>query len=164
MTVSRDESAAMAADDWLPDDAPQLSTDYLNRYGEALMLIEMAAMDPGVVDDLRAWRPVGYPEHFRLSQLRSAATALAAYEALDPGPRHAFEAVCQAMDRLIGEVTERLDAGGSGDIPAEIEAASATLRGLISRATQFINGNGRIDIAEFQARRLQDDIDQMFRG
>lgn len=160
MTVSRDESAAMAADDRLPDDAPQLSTDYLNRYGEALMLIEMAAMDPGVVDDLRAWRPVGYREHFRLSQLRSAPKALAAYEALDPGPRHAFEDVCQAMDRLVETVTERLDDGD--DIPTEVEAASTSLRGLISRATQFINANGRIDIAEFQARRLQDDIDRMF--
>lgn len=151
----------MAAGDWSAAE-PQLSTDYLNRYGEALMLIEMAAGDPGLVEDLRAWQPVGYREHFRRSQLRSAATALAAYEALGPGPRRAFEDVCEAMDRLVAAVIARLDDGRGGDIPAAIELASFSLRRLISRATQFINANGRIDIAEFQARRLQDDIDRVF--
>jgi hypothetical protein len=163
MTVPRDDSAAMAADEHLAAEKPHLSTDYLNRYGEALMLIEMALMDPDMVDELRAWRPVGYREHFRASHLRGAPTALAAYEALDPGQRRAFEDVCQAMNRLIVTVTALLDDDEhSGDTPAVIDVASSSLRSLIGRATQFINANGRIDITEFAPRALQDDIDVMF--
>ena len=44
---------------------PQLSTDYLNRFGEALMLIEMAPMDArSVLAELQSWAIVGYVEHF----------------------------------------------------------------------------------------------------
>ncbi|RDJ20465.1 hypothetical protein DWF00_04685 [Bosea caraganae] len=163
MTVPRDDSAAMAADERLAAERPHLSTDYLNRYGEALMLIEMAQMDPDIVDELRDWRPVGYREHFRASQLRGAPTALAAYDALAPGQRRAFEDVCQTMNRLIKTVIALLDDDDySGDIPAVIDVASGSLRSLISRATQFINANGRIDITEFAPRALQEDIDTMF--
>jgi hypothetical protein len=163
MTVPRDDSAAMAADEHFSAEKPQLSTDYLNRYGEALMLIEMAPMDPDIVDELRAWRPVGYREHFLTSQLRAAPTALAAYDALDPGHRRAFEDVCQAMSRLIATVTALLDDEDlSDDVPAVIDVASSSLRSLINRATQFINANGRVDMAEFALRALQDDIDAMF--
>lgn len=163
MTVPRDDSAAMAADELLAAEKPHLSTDYLNRFGEALMLIEMTLMDPDVIAELRAWRPVGYREHFRVSQLRGAPIALAAYDALDPDRRRAFEDVCEAMNRLIVTVTALLDDDEqSGDIPAVIDVASSSLRNLINRATQFINANGRIDMTEFAPRALQDDIDAMF--
>jgi hypothetical protein len=163
MTVPRDDSAAMAADEHSAAEKPHLSTDYLNRYGEALMLIEMALKDPDVVDGLRAWRPVGYREHFRLSQLRDASAALAAYEALDPGRRRAFEDVCQAMNRLIVTVTALLgNDEHNGGTPAVIDLASSSLRRLINRATQFINANGRVDMTEFAPRALQENIDAAF--
>ncbi len=141
----------------------QLSTDYLNRYGEALMLLEMAPMDMSVVEDLKAWEPVGYREHFRTSRLRCSATALAGYEALGSGERRAFEELCGAMDRLIATVTALLAEMGEGaEMPTVLDVACEALRSLMGRATQFINANGRIDIAEFATRSLQGDIDTLF--
>jgi hypothetical protein len=143
--------------------APQLSTDYLNRYGEALMLIEMVPMDPGIVDDLKAWRATGYREHFEASQLRCSASALAAYEMLDPTFRRGFEALCVSMNRLISTVTALL-----AELPPEqdttpiVDVASEALRRLIGRATQFINANGALDVAAAGGLDLQDEIDALF--
>lgn len=156
-------ATAIAVDDRSAAVPPQLSTDYLNRYGEALMLIEMVQLDGAILDELKAWRPVDYREHFCTSQLRLAAGALSAYGALAPDQRQAFEELCQTMNRLIATVTTLVgDDRSKADVPSVVEVASIALRNLISRATQFINANGRVDIAEFQARRLQDDIDTMF--
>ncbi len=154
---------AIAADDRSAAVLPQLSTDYLNRYGEALMLIEMVQVDGAILEELRAWRPVDYREHFGTSKLRLASGALSAYSDLSPDQRRAFEDLCQTMNRLITTVTALIGEDGRGaDVPSVVQVASVTLRRLISRATQFINANGRVDIAEFQARRLQDEIDAMF--
>jgi hypothetical protein len=45
-----------------------LSTDYLNHFTEALMALEMAADTPECLDDLKAWRPKSYAEHFAQSR------------------------------------------------------------------------------------------------
>ncbi len=164
MTVSALRAMSIAVEDAsLAGPAPQLSTDYLNRYGEALMLLEMVPMDPGIVEDLMAWRATGYREHFEASQLRCTESALAAYERLDPGFRRGFEALCVSMNRLISTVTALLS-----ELPPEqdatpiVDVASEALRKLIGRATQFINANGALDIAAAGGRDLQDEIDALF--
>lgn len=142
---------------------PQLSTDYLNRYGEALMLLEMVPMDSGIVDDLRAWRAIGYREHFEASQLRCTGSALAAYERLDPSFRQGFEALCFSMNRLISTVTALLaELPPEQDATPVVDVASEALRRLIGRATQFINANGALDIAAVGGSDLQDEIDALF--
>ncbi|SFI65326.1 hypothetical protein SAMN05216304_10349 [Bosea sp. OK403] len=164
MTVSAMRAPAAAEDD-LPDIAaePHLSTDYLNRYGEALMLIEMAPMDFDILDDLKDWRVVDYRGHFEASQLRCAASALQAYEALDPARRQAFEELCRAMSRLIATVTALLgDLRDEREAPVVVEVASEALRSLIGRATRFINANGQIDLGGISARGLQSEIDGLF--
>lgn len=143
--------------------APQLSTDYLNRHSEALMLLEIAATDLGVVDDLRSWRPVGYREHFMASQLRCAAAALAAYDGLTPARRKSFEELCCAMNRLVSTVTALLAELPEGDDPAVIvEVASGSLRTLLGRATRFINANGALDIETLEPGVTQAEIDALF--
>ena len=142
--------------------APRLSTDFLNRYSEALMLIEMAAMDDGILADLQAWQSVGYREHFAASSLRCAASALAAYDRVDPVRLEAFEEVCLSMTRLVRTVTalmaERpLPVG----LPIIVEVAGEALRRLIACSTQFINANGAVDIALFDGVALQAEIDAL---
>src|SRR6185369_3452851 len=61
-----------------------LSTDYLNHFTEALMALEMAADIPECIDDLRAWRPATYAEHFAQSQFTNRSTVIRLYEAADP--------------------------------------------------------------------------------
>jgi len=87
--------AGEAADRMGAHQTPRLSTDFLNRYSEALMLIEMAASDDSVIEDLQAWRNLCYRGHFKISPLRCAAEALAAYDRVDPARRKPFEDVCR---------------------------------------------------------------------
>ncbi|PTM38874.1 hypothetical protein [Bosea sp. 124] len=141
---------------------PRLSTDFLNRYSEALMLIELAADDDGVVDDLRAWRSVTYREHFEGSPLRCTPSALAAYDRLAPACRAGFEDLCRAMSRLVETATALLAERRVGLEPATIvEVASDALRRQISRAAQFINANGTVEIGNVESRVLQAEIDAL---
>lgn len=145
-----------------PSQPPRLSTDVLNRYSEALMLLEMAPADASVIDDLKAWRSVGYRAHFEASPLRCAPAALAAYERLDPARRAAFEEACTAMSRLVATVAALLaETPGAADAAAIVAVAGSALRRQIGRATQFINANGEIDIAAFEDRSLQAAIDAL---
>jgi hypothetical protein len=146
-------------------EAEALSTDYLNRFGEALMLIEMSLVDDSVAAELAAWRPVGYVAHFSQSQLRCAPHALAAYQALDPIARGAFEALCMAMSRLVETAVltlrEAPDPAASRPV---IEIAATAFRNLLSRATAFINSGGDMAEAVYDNRELQDVIDKLIHG
>jgi hypothetical protein len=149
-----------SADTYVQRDA--LSTDYLNRYGEALMLIEMVLVDPTVIDDLGAWRPVSYVAHFRDSGLRCAAQAIASYEALPPLSRGAFEALCMAMNRLVETailaVRETSSPEAAGPV---IDIAAQAFRNLLTRAAAFINSGGAMSEAAYDQGELQIAIDQL---
>ena len=149
----------------LADDraAPRLSTDYLNRFGEALMLIESVPVDEGVIDDLKAWRPMGYVEHFEVSALRCAPSAIAAYRNLDPKRRVAFDSVCRAMARLVSTATILIEErSGSLDQTLIVDVTAEALRKLMARASRFINANGATEIAMVSDADLQGTIDTLF--
>ena len=57
-----------------------LSTDYLNHFSEAVMVLEMAATVPECLEDLRAWRPKTYCEHFASSSFSERDAVIAAYD------------------------------------------------------------------------------------
>lgn len=144
----------------------RLSTDYLNRHGEALMLLEMALTDPAIVADLRLWQAVDYRTHFETSRLRCTASALDAYDRLTCDQRMAFDTLCQSMNRLIVTATAVLSEPDRASCPVEaatiVEVASEALRNLISRATHFINANGLVDVSTLKNTSLQDEIDALF--
>ncbi len=139
-----------------------LSTDYLNRYGEALMLMEMALVDEGIAAELKAWRPVSYRAHFSSSPLRCAPGAITAWNGLDPLSQGAFDALCMAMNRLVETVVltmkETPDPAASGPV---LEIAAAAFRNLLSRATAFINSNGDMAEAAYDTQELQEVIDRL---
>ncbi|MDX3806440.1 hypothetical protein ACXIUS_02545 [Bosea thiooxidans] len=156
--------AGTAAEDRDGAQAPRLSTDFLNRFSEALMLMELVTSDDSIVEDLQAWRSIGYREHFEASSLRCAAAALAAYDEVDPARRKAFEEVCRSMTRLVMTVNALLvETPRPSELPMIIEVASEALRKLISRSAQFINANGTVDIAAFDDAALQKQIDALLR-
>lgn len=151
-TVERDELVAGAV----------LSTDYLNRYGEALMLIEMAVMDASVIEDLRAWKPVTYREHFTGSELRCAEGALHAFDMLSKTQSAAFDNLCGAMNRLVDTVIIVLtEIGTESDAMVVVEVAATAFRNLLARATAFINSGGNTASAHFDGDALQDTVDQL---
>ena len=163
MSVIATEMLAGTAADQLDAGAcPRLSTDFLNRYSEALMLIEMVAMDETILADLQAWQSVGYRDHFATSSLRCAASALAAYDDLNPNRARAFDEACRAMTRLVCTVTALLaDTPPPPELPEIIEVAGEALRRQIARTTQFINANGTVDIGAFEDTALQAQIDAL---
>jgi hypothetical protein len=139
---------------------PQLSTDYLNRHSEALMLLEMVPVDRDIVSDLKTWRAVSYVEHFAASPLRCAGDAVAAYRALGQREAESFEILCVAMERLIYTATALLDEMPAEEDPALIvDVASLSLRRLIARANAFINANGRGEAAYIDPNAVQADVD-----
>jgi hypothetical protein len=143
---------------------PRLSTDYLNRFAEALMLIDLAADDPDIVQDLKAWRSLTYREHFETSPLRIAASALAAFDLVPPERREGFEELCRAMTRLVTTATALLaDRADRLDAVTIVEVAGDALRRQIARATEFINANGAVDIVAIEMRELQAEVDALLR-
>ncbi len=140
----------------------QLSTDYLNRYNEALMLIEMAAFDISLVEDLKAWKAFSYVEHFQVAQLRCAPGALLAYEALSPNAKGAFNSLCIAMDQLVKTVVNALnELRDPEDAVFIVDIAVGSFKSMLSRATAFINTNGDMAAAAFDERSVQDTVDAL---
>lgn len=161
MSASATETSPTAAD----GTTPQLSTDYLNRHSEALMLLEMVPVDREIVGDLKTWRGVSYAEHFAASPLRCAGEAMAAYRSLGRREAESFETLCVAMERLIYTATALLDEMPAEEDPALIvEVASLSLRRLIARATAFINANGQGEAAYIDAHAVQADVDAVMAG
>lgn len=139
-----------------------LSTDYLNHFAEALMLIEAVAFDESVRAELESWQPKSYREHFTGSALRCAKPALKAYEELSQESRGSFEALCSAMDRLVQTVLLTLtDVRDPVDMVPIIGIAATAFRSLLSRATAFINSGGDMEQAAYDDVKLQDAIDQL---
>lgn len=161
MTISAATAQAEKPSEWRDGPAaPRLSTDFLNRFNEALMLIEIASIDETVIDDLRGWSSVGYREHFLASDLRCASGAIAAYDGIGAKRRRAFEDTCAAMTRLIRTMTALLDEQPAPpELPVITEVASEALRRLIGRSTQFINANGAVDLMTLEDRSLQAEVD-----
>ncbi len=134
------------------DDAPPagrraadgLSNDYLNHFNEVLMLVEIAADAPEIVDDLKDWRPVSYPDYFASSHLRRAPQARAAYDALTQENRAAFDLLVHAMDRLAMTAIRALRPPCEADDAALVaEVTSPAMRALIAQAGAFLNSGGR---------------------
>lgn len=139
-----------------------LSTDFLNRYNEALMLIEMAAVDVSLIDDLKSWRPSTYIEHFAHSGLRCAPGALSAFRSLPEESRGAFNALCLAMDQLVRTVVTALsELKHPDDAVFIVEIASSSFRSLLTRATAFINSGGDMAEAAYCATDLQSTVDKI---
>jgi len=143
-------------------EARGLSNDYLNHFSEALMLIELAAVDPDAAADLAAWRPIDYPSYFAASQLRRAPAALAAWATLARERREAFEALVAAMDRLATTAIRALRPPCAAQEAAHVaEVTGPALRRLIARAGAFLNSGGADLPDEADAEAAQAAIDRL---
>jgi len=121
--------------------ATGLATDYLNRFNEAIMLLELISSCPECRDDFLAWQPMSYREHFEASNLKGRDLMIAAYEEADPTARAALDALAGTMSAVL----EATRAAMSGEIPADrtatlAEAVAGQLRPLVARAGAVING------------------------
>src|SRR5882672_7599157 len=83
--------------------ATGLATDFLNHFNEAIMLLEMLPVAPDCKEDLLAWRPMSYVEHFAATNFKHRDLAIAAYEQADPLFRHQLDQIADLMDPTITE-------------------------------------------------------------
>jgi hypothetical protein len=133
-----------------------LSTDYLNVFNEAVMLFGMLADMPDMIEDLRAWQPLSYEEHFRRSGFQARDLAIAAYRAADPTVREPFDALSVEIGTMIAnavsDASAMIDAGD--DIGEFVMETGFGLQTMIMMLDGMVHG-GSVGGA-------QDDIDALF--
>src|SRR6476659_3744186 len=78
-----------------------LSTDYLNHFAEAIMLLELLPADPGCVADFLTWEPKDYREHFAVSDFSNRDAVIAAYEAADPELSRSLDMLADLTNTLL---------------------------------------------------------------
>ena len=121
--------------------ATGLASDYLNHFNEAIMLLELLSSCPDCRDDILAWQPMSYREHFLASRFKGRELAIAAYDAADPNLRGCLDTLAGTMTAVL----EATRAAMTADLPLERMAAladhaAAWLRPLVARAGAVING------------------------
>lgn len=118
-----------------------LTTDYLNHFNEAIMLIEMLPDFPDIAADLDAWETMSYRAHFEQSRFRDRELAIAAYEAAPCGPRGEFDRLCDVMSAKLIEARDALDQAIDQNVKAMMaEEIVEELRDLVSHAGAVVNG------------------------
>jgi hypothetical protein len=118
-----------------------LSTDYLNHFTEAIMVLEVIGSMPECIDDLRAWKVKTYPEHFAASRFSNRNAIIAAYQTADPTARAALERTTEVLNAMVWRTRELvLQHVGSSEVDAIARRALDRLRPLITRAAALING------------------------
>jgi len=135
-----DGAFATPAADTSINAATGLSTDYLNHFNEAIMLLDMLRDAPDCRDDFLTWRAKSYREHFAASRVRSRDTAIAAYAAADAHARESLDALAGIMTMML-EATKDAMSGLAPDTAGMLGArAAAYLKPLVVRAGAVING------------------------
>jgi hypothetical protein len=131
----------------LVNPASGIANDYLNHFNEALLLIEnLPALLPEMIDEMLAWRPVGYREYFTNSPLPGSAVTLEIYDSLDDDFRNDFEAMIVILNQIITNSIAVITAARRPDgtlEPDEVsdvcEELSARLRRVLDRTADLVN-------------------------
>jgi hypothetical protein len=127
-----------------------LTTDYLNHFNEPVMMLQMAADVPDVLEDLRAWQPRGYVDHFRASGIADRDIAIAAYARSPAEFRTPFDdTIAELAHEIRAAVAKAVESPGRA---RELDAAIGRCQSLIARAASIANGTGL----------QQTDIDSLF--
>ena len=147
---------ALAAANLSP--ATGLATDYLNVFNEGMMLIGLVADMPDMYDELKAWVPLSYREHFEQSGFKSKALAIAAYDRAASVVRKPFDEAASALSAnmaeaisLIGDLLD--DPGALGET---CSFYTAQFEGDIARLDAMIHGQAG------SHETAQDAIDALF--
>ena len=128
-----------------------LATDYLNHFGEIIMLIEMATMMPDFLEEALNWQPKSYARHFHESGLSDPDVYVEAYDNAPHAYRAPFDDVTRTMRDLALEAVIAIQDCGEDSGIAEHRAAEAVsvLRDLSDQAAAIVNGN--IDVSSQDA-------------
>ncbi|MCC5997424.1 MAG: hypothetical protein JJU18_13765 [Oceanicaulis sp.] len=115
-----------------------LATDYLNHFNEVVMLLEMLPDMPDCVDDVLAWSPCGYEDHFQRTGYSGRETVIAAWRAAPRAMRAHFETLIAALDDVIADLQARVRAG---DLAGAAQAARDEAEPLLAAARAAVHGH-----------------------
>ena len=87
-----------------------LATDFLNHYNEVAMLMDFLGDDEEIDDEILAWKPEGYVDHFAHSGFRDKELAIEAYSYADPQLIARFSQACRTLDEKILEIQSDIKA------------------------------------------------------
>ncbi|WP_029011671.1 hypothetical protein [Niveispirillum irakense] len=144
------------------DDRTLLSTDYFNHFNEVIMLLSMLGDMPDMLDDIVAWIPKTYRQHFETSGLAFAPLAIEAYEYVPPEFRVAFDENVNEMNSLIVEAVANLSA--LRDDPDMLGFTAGDywqrLQAMVDRGSAIVHGSLQDDNPEVTMD--QSEIDDLF--
>lgn len=112
-----------------------LATDYLNHFNEVIMILEMVGDMPEMLEDVKAWQPKSYAEHFRDSGLSVGELAIEAYACSPPRHREAFERTIDQIHHVLAKGIDNIEQAIAGGHPELIRLAAQA----VSRALQLLN-------------------------
>ena len=139
-----------------------LATDYLNHLNEPIMLIEMVADVPDLLDELAEWQPKTYAEHSRDSSFTDKELAIEAYEWSPEQYRLRFEETIDAANKCVATTVEALgtliEQDRLDDVRVLCTEVSTMLGGLVDRASSIINGTADTS-AQDQIDQIMNDFD-----
>ncbi len=146
-----------------------LSTDYLNHFNEAVMLLDMVPDMPKMLDDVKEWQPKSYEEHFTDSQFKAREVAIEAFAWSPAQYRGPFNAVVEGLNETIAAAVPAIEAviADSGRLALVVQEIAMALREKIDHAGAIINGNmARVDQDGVDAILDidQDHVDAIFHG
>lgn len=128
-----------------------LSTDYLNHFNEAIMLLEMIPAMPECVDDFLGWEPTSYAQHFRRSNFKSRDLAILAYDLADPEMRGRFDGLCDTLTSILLAIREAMAEATHDAVRIRLaEQATGWLKPLVIQTGSVINGASEIQAEEAQ--------------
>ena len=121
-----------------------LATDYLNHFNEIIMLMELVTDMPDCLEDIQAWVPKSYAEHFIDTNFANKDLAILAYENAPQRYRKPFDQIIAQMNEIALHGIKRLSAAvDSGDQAGLATAAAGTIQGLqrlVEIASAIIHG------------------------
>ncbi|XBQ16050.1 MAG: hypothetical protein ABL308_13975 [Oceanicaulis sp.] len=135
-----------------------LATDYLNHFNEAVMALEMLEAMPDMAEDVLAWRPAGYAEHFERTNYAGREVVIAAYAAAPRALKAHFETVVAALDQAMTEAQDLVREGRHAEAAA---MAGAEIEPLLAAARAAVNGRIEGEDVDDQAA-AQAGIDALF--
>ncbi|MEH6629199.1 MAG: hypothetical protein V7776_00140 [Halopseudomonas aestusnigri] len=130
------------------DEKSFLATDYLNHLNEAVMMLEMVPDMPDLFEEVQAWQPKTYQQHFLDSSFQAKELAISAYETAPPEFRQPFDKAINMADKGILDsrdaIEQALASGDQVSIAALVPDASTHIRHMIDIASAIIHGNPNV--------------------
>jgi hypothetical protein len=121
-----------------------LATDYLNHLNEPIMLLEMVADAPELLEELATWHPKSYVEHFADSSFADKELAIRAYAVAPEKYREPFDRTIESAGRCIctavAALTQLSEQSRTEDMRAIASEVTTILGELVDRASAIIHG------------------------